>query len=122
MTIAAIPKPARPTPKPTPQCTQACCERKGKIAAKELGFAAMKWVRWSVVFVCAALTACATRTPDGQKLPDAPRFLFWSADEQPLGYRYIERIFPTSTVRKGEGVSPLPLHMMKYDVRYKYKG
>jgi len=82
----------------------------------------MKWVRCSVVLACAVLAACATYTPDGKKLPDAPRFLFWSADEQPLGYRFIERIFPTSTVQNGLHVSPLPMQMMKYDVRYKYKG
>ena len=82
----------------------------------------MKWVRWSVVCAAATLAACATYTPDGKKLPDAPRFLFWSAEEQPLGYRFIERIFPTSDVEKGSTASPLPLRLMKYDVRYLYKG
>jgi len=74
------------------------------------------------VLACAALAACASYAPDGKRLPDAPKFLFWSADEQPLGYRFIERIFPTSMVYRGNTVSPLPLHLMKYDVRYKYKG
>src|SRR6185312_12456984 len=73
----------------------------------------MKWVRWSVVCAAATLAACATYTPDGKKLPDAPRFLFWSAEEQPLGYRFIERIFPTSDVEKGDTVSLLPLRLMK---------
>ena len=82
----------------------------------------MKWVRWSVVCAAAALAACATYTPDGKRLPDAPRFLFWSATEQPLGYRFIERIFPTSDVERGHTVSTLPLRLMKYDVRYLYKG
>lgn len=83
----------------------------------------MKIVRAGALGLCiAALAACATYAPDGAKLPDAPRFLFWSAQEQPLGYRFIERIFPTRIVKRGDKVSPLPLHLMKYDVRYKYKG
>jgi CubicO group peptidase (beta-lactamase class C family) len=82
----------------------------------------MKWVRYSLVLSFAALAACASYSPDHKRLPDAPRFLFWSADEQPLGYRFIERIFPTSDVEKGDRVSPLPLRLMKYDVRYIYKG
>ena len=83
----------------------------------------MKVIRAGALGLCiAALAACATYAPDGAKLPDAPRFLFWSAQEQPLGYRFIERIFPTRIVKRGDKVSPLPLHLMKYDVRYKYKG
>jgi CubicO group peptidase (beta-lactamase class C family) len=68
------------------------------------------------------LAACATYAPDGERLPDAPRFLFWSEKEQPLGYRFIERIFPTREVRRGDTVAPLPPGPMKYDVRYRYKG
>lgn len=68
------------------------------------------------------LTACVGHSPDGKPLPEAPRFLFWSADEQPLGYRFIERIFPTRIVRRGETAKPLALRLMKYDVRYRYKG
>ncbi|HEY4124170.1 MAG TPA: serine hydrolase [Rhizomicrobium sp.] len=82
----------------------------------------MRWIRSGVVCMGFALAACATYAPDGTKLPDAPRFLFWSAAEQPLGYRFIERIFPTRIVPAGEHASPLPMQMMKYDVRYKYKG
>ena len=83
----------------------------------------MRWIRLGVGCAClAVLAACATYAPDGAKLPDAPRFLFWSSTEQPLGYRFIERIFPTRIVRRGDHVSPLPMHLMKYDVRYKYKG
>jgi CubicO group peptidase (beta-lactamase class C family) len=82
----------------------------------------LKRFRTSVVLGCMALAACASYAPDKERLPDAQRFLFWSAKEQPLGYRFIERIFPTSTVYRGPKVSPLPLHLMTYDVRYRYKG
>ncbi|HVZ69005.1 MAG TPA: serine hydrolase [Rhizomicrobium sp.] len=82
----------------------------------------MKWIRRSAMLACLCLAGCASYAPDGKRLPDAPKFLFWSADEQPLGYRFIERIFPTSTVYRGPKISTLPLHLMRYDVNYKYKG
>jgi CubicO group peptidase (beta-lactamase class C family) len=82
----------------------------------------MRGLRWSIVLVFAALAGCATYAPDGERLPSGDRFLFWSAAEQPTGYRYIERIFPTSTVRRGAHAKPLALAPMRYDVRYIYKG
>lgn len=82
----------------------------------------MKSWRLGALLAFAGLAACATYAPDGERLPEAPRFLFWSEKEQPLGYRYIERIFPTRIVRRGKTVSHLPLKPMKYDVRYLYKG
>ena len=53
------------------------------------------------------LAACATGGP----LPKPDQngsYLFWSPPEQLVGYRNIEKIFPTHTIRRGDHVAPLP--------------
>lgn len=41
-------------------------------------------------------------------LPTAGTMLTWTPEQQAIGYRSIERIFPTHTVRRGRRVRPLP--------------
>ena len=43
--------------------------------------------------VGAALLSCVALAA-AEKLPSPDKFLFWSASEQALGYRSIEKIFP----------------------------
>ncbi|CAN5133912.1 serine hydrolase [soil metagenome] len=58
-----------------------------------------------------ALVLAGGMAPPSQPLPrpDANgTYLFWKPDEQVLGYRNIEKIFPTHTIHRGTKVAPLP--------------
>jgi CubicO group peptidase (beta-lactamase class C family) len=72
-------------------------------------------------FVFAAALFCGAAAP-AQKLPDATKFLFWTPAEQALGYRNIEKIFPTRTIKRGSTVSELPRDTRPFDVSYDYNG
>jgi len=55
--------------------------------------------------------------------PSAGRFLFWSPQEKPFGFRNIEKIFPGGhTVKRGPNVSPLPYAPVELAIRYQHKG
>jgi len=49
--------------------------------------------------------ALAAATPE---LPPPTGFLFWTPAQQRIGYRNIEKIFPTRTVKRGAKVARLP--------------
>lgn len=56
---------------------------------------------------CFGLLACASE----QTLPKPDAngtYFFWKPDEQLIGYRNIEKIFPTHVVKRGNHVAPLP--------------
>ncbi len=55
-------------------------------------------------------------------MPDATRFLFWTPAEQALGYKNIEKIFPTRVIKRGARVSALVHDAKPFDVSYDYKG
>jgi len=55
-------------------------------------------------------------------LPPASGFLFWSPTQQRIGYRSIEKIFPTRVVKRGTTVSPIPATDKPFDVNYRFKG
>src|ERR1700749_411113 len=69
---------------------------------------------------CAAVVCGAAAPPP--KLPDATKFLFWTPAEQALGYKNIEKIFPTRTIKRGATVAELPRDAKPFDVSYDYKG
>lgn len=56
------------------------------------------------------------------KLPSRDHFLFWTPAEQALGYKNIEKIFPTRTVKRGGPVAVLPHAGGAFDVSYKFGG
>lgn len=61
----------------------------------------------SLTFITAAvLGVCEVAA--AQSLPPAERILHWSGDEQLVGFRSIDQIFPTRTVRRGSRVRSLP--------------
>jgi CubicO group peptidase (beta-lactamase class C family) len=65
----------------------------------------MRSLKVAAALAVFALGACAT-----QPLPKpdaAGAYYFWSQPEQVLGYRNIEKIFPTRIVRRGAKTSPL---------------
>jgi CubicO group peptidase (beta-lactamase class C family) len=57
-----------------------------------------------------------------QKLPSPETFLFWTPAEQAIGYRNIEKIFPTRTASRGLTVSTLPHDAKPFDVSYAADG
>ncbi|MEA2946794.1 MAG: hypothetical protein QOI40_2124 [Alphaproteobacteria bacterium] len=68
----------------------------------------------TVVFSSAALAA--------DSLPPPDKFLFWNPAQQALGYRSIEKIFPTHIVRRGGAVRALPATGKPFDVAYDFHG
>src|ERR1700744_5446522 len=70
---------------------------------------------FGTILLCGAAQAA-------QKLPDATHFLFWTPAEQALGYRNIEKIFPTRVINRGPTVSDLPRDTKPFDVSYDYRG
>jgi CubicO group peptidase (beta-lactamase class C family) len=57
-----------------------------------------------------------------QALPPQTGFLFWTPAQQRVGYRNIEKIFPTRTVKHGGAAFPLPSTGEKFEVTYPYRG
>jgi CubicO group peptidase (beta-lactamase class C family) len=64
-----------------------------------------------------AVTAAAS-----EQLPPATGYLFWKPSEQAIGYRNMEKIFPTRVVARGPSVSPLPAAAEPFDVQYEFGG
>jgi hypothetical protein len=62
----------------------------------------MKRLMLGIAFAAMSCTALAA-----EKLPSPDRFLFWTPAEQALGYRHIEKIFPTRTIRRAGPVRAL---------------
>jgi CubicO group peptidase (beta-lactamase class C family) len=76
-------------------------------------------------FVRAALICCiaAFFTALGEEaLPPPTGFLFWTPAQQRVGYRNIEKIFPTRTVKHGSQVFPLSSAAKTIDVHYEFEG
>jgi len=67
--------------------------------------------------VAGAMVAKAFAAP-AETLPSASHFLFWTPAEQLIGYRSIEKIFPTRVVKRGPTVTPLPRETAPFDVSY----
>ncbi len=49
----------------------------------------------------------AARSPSASTLPGATNFTFWSPTQQEIGYRSMEKIFPTNRIARGAKISPL---------------
>jgi CubicO group peptidase (beta-lactamase class C family) len=81
----------------------------------------MYFRRWVVIAAATLLAACASTTAQGPLPPPDQNgsYLFWNPQEQLVGYRNIERIFPTNLIRRGREVAPLP-RGPRLDVRYDY--
>ncbi len=55
-------------------------------------------------------------------LPPQSGFLFWTPPQQRIGYRNIEKIFPTRTVKRGAKVYPLVQAPTPLTVSYTFQG
>lgn len=70
------------------------------------------------VVVCAATAAFAA---DDNATGPVTSLLFWSPAQQVVGYRTIEKIFPTRVVKAGTNVYPLPMASASFDVDYDFQ-
>jgi CubicO group peptidase (beta-lactamase class C family) len=66
--------------------------------------------------------AAASSASDDATLPPQAGVLFWTPAQQSVGYRHMEKIFPTRTVRRGTTVFPLSSPKRAFDVTYQYQG
>ena len=66
--------------------------------------------------------AAATTAFGGEALPPQTGFLFWTPPQQRIGYRNIEKIFPTRIVKRGPKVFPLIVKRWDAEVQYQYQG
>jgi CubicO group peptidase (beta-lactamase class C family) len=57
-----------------------------------------------------------------EALPPPTGFLFWTPAQQSIGYRNIEKIFATRTVKSGPNVFPLPNDPLNAEVKYRFQG
>ncbi len=73
------------------------------------------------VALFAALLATSALAAD-TALPPPAGFLFWTPAQQAVGYRNIEKIFPTRTIKAGSHTYPLPVAANPIDVRYDFQG
>jgi CubicO group peptidase (beta-lactamase class C family) len=70
----------------------------------------------------AALAALvSTAVVAAEQLPSPQKFLFWTPAEQAVGYRSIEKIFPTHTIRRGGSVRELTADGKPFDVSYEFQ-
>jgi CubicO group peptidase (beta-lactamase class C family) len=69
-----------------------------------------------------ALVAGTAAASTDAPFPSASQFLFWTPPQQRVGYRSIEKIFPTRVIKCGPTVSPLPDAGKPFDVNYTFKG
>ncbi|HEY1562960.1 MAG TPA: serine hydrolase domain-containing protein [Caulobacteraceae bacterium] len=70
----------------------------------------------------AAMLAGGVMAEPARPLPSPDRFLFWTPAEQLVGYRNIEKIFPTRVVRRGPAVAALARDPRPFDVSYSQGG
>ena len=59
--------------------------------------------------------------PDSD-LPPADKFLFWTPKQQIIGYRSIEKIFPTRTIKRGDHIAPLHKAAHQLNIAYNFGG
>jgi CubicO group peptidase (beta-lactamase class C family) len=77
----------------------------------------MKFLRYGALGAAIVLGIAAAPA-----LPSRDHFLFWTPAEQAVGYRNIEKIFPTRVITRGPTVSALPAVGKPFDVAYDFKG
>ncbi len=73
------------------------------------------------VFGVALAAVVSTMALAAEKLPSPKGFLFWTPAEQAVGYRNIEKIFPTRTIKRSGSVRELPLSGKPFDVSYDFQ-
>jgi CubicO group peptidase (beta-lactamase class C family) len=78
----------------------------------------LKRLVWGAVL--AATVSCVAWA--AETLPPPDKFLFWTPAQQALGYRSIEKIFPTHVVKRGGAVRALPVRIKPLDVAYDFQG
>ena len=81
-----------------------------------------KIVGLAVALALGAEAAQAQVAQDPSKPRAIASILTWSPEEQATGYRTIEHIFKTHTIRRGKTVHPLPVAAKQIDPTFTYDG
>lgn len=76
--------------------------------------------RLIVILALATCTASATFAANDSPLPGTS-MLFWTPAQQIVGYRTIEKIFPTRVIKAGK-THALPVANLSFDVSYEFQG
>jgi CubicO group peptidase (beta-lactamase class C family) len=72
-------------------------------------------------FLAAMAFSIATAALATGKVVPRSSLLFWTPAQQVVGYRTIEKIFPTRVIKAGTRVYPLPVAHAPFDVRYDFQ-
>jgi len=75
----------------------------------------------SFAFGVALAAVASSAVVAAEQLPSPANFLFWTPSEQAVGYRSIEKIFPTSAVKRSGSVRELPASGKPFDVSYDFQ-
>jgi CubicO group peptidase (beta-lactamase class C family) len=67
-------------------------------------------------------TAAASVALGIEALPPQTGFLFWTPAQQRIGYRNIEKIFPTQTIKHGTNVFLMAPDPLQVEVNYPFEG
>jgi CubicO group peptidase (beta-lactamase class C family) len=81
-----------------------------------------KFVGLAVALAVVAGGARAQVALDASKPRAIASILTWSPEQQASGYRTIEKIFKTNTVKRGASVHPLPVAARQIDPTFTYDG
>jgi CubicO group peptidase (beta-lactamase class C family) len=79
----------------------------------------MKPILIAAVAALAVAGPALAQTPTN---PATPSILFWKGQQQAVGYRTIETIYRTHTIRRGAKVHPLPVAARQIAPTFRYRG
>ncbi len=83
----------------------------------------MRTLPLAAVVLLAGVVQASELTPESLESMRSTHLLFWSPEQQRVGYKNIRSIFPTRTVARGDRVWPLPdAHRDLSGFRYEFAG
>jgi len=83
----------------------------------------MRKLVWVVVAASLGAGSAQAQVPlDPNAKGSIAQILTWTPQQQTTGYRTIEKIFKTHTVKRGKTVHPLPMAAHQIDPTFTYQG
>ncbi len=82
----------------------------------------LKWMAAAALALTAAGAARAQVPLDSSKPQEIAGILNWKGEEQAKGFRDIEHIYKTNTIKRGTKVHPLPVAAHQIDPTFSYDG
>jgi hypothetical protein len=94
------------------------CSHSGKVMVMSQNHRSKAAMLIHTVLICGI--AVSSAAIGSEALPPPTGFLFWTPAQQRIGYRNIEKIFPTRIVKRGSNVFPLISNHSNVDVNYRF--